>query len=239
MADDISLDELLALVSSKRARIVLEHIIRNGQITTEELKDLGYNHPPRAARDVRESGIPLITFSVTSSDGRSIAAYKLGDLSQIRTAKSGGRTNFSKAFKKLLYEEYSQGHCNICYGEYAERYLQIDHRIPYEISGDDTGYTERPEDYMLVCGSCNRAKSWSCEHCPNWTKRSQAVCAVCYWANPESYSHIALQEVRRLDLNWSGKEAAVYDALKAQAEANRLPVPTYVKRLLARLLSGH
>lgn len=56
-------------VTAKRPRIVIEHILTHGYITTEELKEqYGYNHPPRAARDVREQGIPLETFRVTGSD---------------------------------------------------------------------------------------------------------------------------------------------------------------------------
>ncbi len=45
--------ELLESVKATRPRTVIEHILENGQITTEELKDTyGYNHPPRAIRDV-------------------------------------------------------------------------------------------------------------------------------------------------------------------------------------------
>ncbi|HNU03736.1 MAG TPA: HNH endonuclease, partial [Anaerolineae bacterium] len=64
-------------VTAKRPRTVIDHILTHGHITTEELKELyGYNHPPRAARDVREQGIPLETFRVTGSDGRKIGAYR-------------------------------------------------------------------------------------------------------------------------------------------------------------------
>mgnify|MGYP000914533606 CR=1 len=57
---DDKLQELLALVGSKRARVVVEHIAKNGYITTEDLERVyGYNHPPRAARDVRDAGVPL------------------------------------------------------------------------------------------------------------------------------------------------------------------------------------
>jgi len=46
-------------VTAKRPRTVIDHILKYGYITTQELKDqYGYNHPPRAARDVREQGIP-------------------------------------------------------------------------------------------------------------------------------------------------------------------------------------
>ena len=67
-------------VTGKRAKIVIDHILKHGYITTEELESkYGYNHPPRAARDVREKGIPLETFHVTNSQGRAIAAYRYGD----------------------------------------------------------------------------------------------------------------------------------------------------------------
>lgn len=51
--------ELCQAVTAKRPKTVIDHILKYGQITTEELKEkYGYNHPPRAVRDVRESGIP-------------------------------------------------------------------------------------------------------------------------------------------------------------------------------------
>ena len=47
--------DLLESVTAKRPRTVIQHILQHGYITSQELKDLyGYNHPPRAIRDVRE-----------------------------------------------------------------------------------------------------------------------------------------------------------------------------------------
>ncbi|MGQ9581820.1 MAG: HNH endonuclease signature motif containing protein [Armatimonadota bacterium] len=151
--------ELLPLIRNKRARVVIEHILEHGYITTEQLeKDYGYNHPPRAARDVREVGIPLETYRVKSSDGRSIAAYRFGDLNTIRKGRLQGRIAIPKQLKKRLYE-LTSGKCSICSGDFEERYLQVDHRIPYEISGDTNSGSWNVEDYMLLCRSCNRAKS--------------------------------------------------------------------------------
>jgi hypothetical protein len=67
----------LRAVTSKRPKTVIDHILKHGHITTDELKTLyGYDHPPRAARDVREAGIPLETFKVVSpTTGRKVAAY--------------------------------------------------------------------------------------------------------------------------------------------------------------------
>ena len=40
--------KLLKSVEAKRPKTVIDHILKHGQITTEELKDTyGYNHPPR------------------------------------------------------------------------------------------------------------------------------------------------------------------------------------------------
>lgn len=63
--------QLLSTIGSKRGKIVVEHIIDKGYITTEELSsEYGYKHPPRAARDVREAGIPLETFYMNNSEGK-------------------------------------------------------------------------------------------------------------------------------------------------------------------------
>jgi len=87
---------ILKKVKNKRAKIVIEHILQHGQVTTEDLERYGYKHPPRAARDVRELGIPLQTFRVSAADGRSIAAYRFGDLTQVRTGKLAQVTQFEK-----------------------------------------------------------------------------------------------------------------------------------------------
>lgn len=223
--------EVLKSLKNKRARIVIEHIIEHGSITTEELeKKYGYNHPPRAARDVREAGIPLETFRVKSSDGRSIAAYRFGDLSKVKKGKLKGRKVFPKKLKQKLYKE-AGGRCAICNGEFESRYLQIDHKVPYEIAGDNESIDTN--DYMLVCGSCNRAKSWSCEHCANWLHdKFPVICTRCYWSNPRDYTHIALREIRRLDIIWEGGEVEVYERLKGIAQRMNVKIPSYVKELI-------
>jgi hypothetical protein len=206
-------------------------------VTTEQLeKQYGYNHPPRAARDVREAGIPLETFSVKNSEGRTIAAYRFGNLNQIRFGRLAGRRTFSKKFRDELYIK-SGGKCSICSGIYEQRYLQVDHRIPYEVAGEILGELN-PEDFMLVCGSCNRAKSWSCEHCANWQiGKSGQVCLKCYWANPENYVHVALREVRRTDILWNEDEVQLYENLKEAAAKSDFPIPEYVKKVIAKHLT--
>jgi len=219
-------------ITNKRAKIVIEHILKHGFITTEDLENTyGYNHPPRAARDVREAGIPLETFKVKSSEGKSIAAYKFGDINNLQTNRMKGRVSFSKEFKKTLYET-SNKRCAVCNGNFVERYLQIDHKIPYQIGGDLSEAVEI-DDFMLLCGSCNRAKSWSCEHCKNWqSEHDPSVCLRCYWGSPTHYDHIALKDIRRLDLLWEGEEVKSYDKLNKAADKKQIKLGELVKQII-------
>ena len=131
----------------------------------------------------------------------------------------------------------NRSRCHICFQAYQERYLQIDHRIPYEVAGDIKFDEHDVSSYMLLCGSCNRAKSWSCEHCHNWTDlRVRQTCGSCYWASPEIYRHIAMQDARRVDLVWLEEEVEVYDKLQAKAGATSEAMPDYVKALLRKTI---
>jgi len=87
-------------------------------------------------------------------------------------------------------------------------------------------------EYMLLCASANRAKSWSCENCENWLVKEVDNCRSCYWAYPENYNHVALKEIRRFDVLWIGGEIAEYDQLKEQAAKDEKRIPEYVKDVL-------
>ena len=220
-------------VKGKRPLAVINHILKHGQVTTEELKELyGYNHPPRAARDVRECGVPLETIRVRASDGRKIGAYRFGDPSKIERHKLSGRKTFSKAFKQLLLER--QGATCALTGEpYYPRYLSIDHRVPYEVAGDNVAQEDDPDSFMLISAAAQRQKSWSCEHCDNWLRgKDPRVCHKCYWASPEGYDHIATEERRRLELVWVDSEIHEYEQLSKEAKQNGAPLADYVKSLL-------
>ena len=225
--------ERLKLVTKRRPKAVVDHILQHGFVTTEELTTLyGYEHAPRAARDVREEGIPLETFRVKNSSGRSIGAYRFGDLSLLRKDRVGGRVAFSKKFKRDLAEQ-SGLRCAVCSTAYENRYLQVDHRVPYEVAGDTSPGDRKLQDYMLLCATCNRAKSWSCEHCENWlAEKKPELCATCYWASPGNYQHIALRPIRRLDVIWERDEVTDYDQLKQRAQASQKNLPDFVKAVL-------
>ncbi len=224
-------------VKAKRPRTVIEHILKHGYITTEELKNkYRYNHPPRAARDVREQGIPLETFRVTGSDGRKIGAYRFGDPKKARFSKLHGRTAFSKKLKKELLKR--QGNkCAIYLEEFDEMELQIDHRVPFEVAGDDPDNMNNIDDYMLLSGSANRAKSWSCEHCVNWLELKKVeICKKCYWAYPDNYEHIAMRPIRRVDIIWTGEEVSSYEKLKEKTLELQKDIPSFIKELIEKNL---
>ena len=225
-------------VTAKRPRTVIEHILKNGFITTEELRDTyGYNHPPRAARDVREQGIPLETFRVEGADGRKIGAYRFGDPQKARFSNLSGRTAFSKELKEQLFERYG-ARCAIYLEKFPPNELQIDHRIPFEVIGDDEEKLYDPDTYMLLSASANRAKSWSCEHCANWQElKEPEICRKCYWAYPEEYDHVAMRPIRRADIMWSGGEVSIYDRLKERTLELQRDLPEYVKCLIERHLN--
>ncbi|MEI7729195.1 MAG: HNH endonuclease [Verrucomicrobiota bacterium] len=224
-------------VTAKRPKTVIDHLLKHGFITTQELKDdYGYNHPPRAVRDVKEHGIPIEMFRVAGNDGRKIAAYRFGDPSKARAGQQLGRTVLSKELKEKLIA--AQGECCAIYMErFPARELQIDHRIPFEVLGDVPGAESDPGGYMLLCGSANRAKSWSCEHCVNWLELKQAgICRSCYWAFPDNYSHVAMREARRADILWTEQEVQSYEELKRRTLQLQKNIPGYVKEIIAQHL---
>jgi len=225
--------KLCKSVAAKRPKTVIDHILRHGFITTQELKDkYGYNHPPRAVRDVKEHGIPIEMFRVEGSDGRKIAAYRFGDPKKARFGKQAGRTAFTKEIKDKLIALHG-ARCAIYLEPFPERELQIDHRIPFEVLGDIRSVKPKPGDFMLLCGSANRAKSWSCEHCVNWLElKKPNICRSCYWAYPDNYTHIALRQIRRADIMWTEREVEVYEKLKKRTLQLQKNIPGYVKEIV-------
>ena len=226
--------DLLESVTAKRPKTVIQHILEHGFITSEELKNTyGYNHPPRAIRDVREYGIPLVTYRVTGSDGRSIAAYKFGDPADVKNnlSKAAGRTVLSKALKQALIEKYGS-QCFVYLETMDESILQVDHRIPYEIGGE---HDENDIDYyMLLSPSANRAKSWTCEHCENWERKDSSFCLHCFWAHPENYEHVAGKYEKIVSVVFTGDEIEDYHKLVAISGEEK--AQDLIKRLIHEYL---
>src|SRR5262245_7475015 len=100
-------EKVIAEGKNRRAIAVLKVLLDKGAISTDDLQEMGYNHPPRAVGDVRDAGIPIITGSATSKNtGRRMAVYTFGDASQIQEGRIGGRSALPKKFKAALIERY-------------------------------------------------------------------------------------------------------------------------------------
>lgn len=214
----------IAQVTNKRARVVLDTIARNGQITTEQLKQLGYDHPPRAARDVRELGFTLVTTMVKNLAGKRMAAYTLAlDFEAGKT----GRLQVPKRERDNIIEA-AGGKCQLCG---AMHDLQVDHRVPYQVAGESL--KGQANAYMVLCGTCNRRKSWICEHCPNLLKlRRSTICGSCYWANPEEHTHVAMEQIRRIDLVFGSNEAKQFDKFRKRCKTRGISVAQEIKEFL-------
>lgn len=221
----------LAAEPNSRSSKALRAMLENGYVTTDDLNTLGHNHPPRAIGDVRDAGIPVVTEKVRTASGKQMARYRLGSAEDIQEDRHGGRTVLPKAFKADLLARYGSADC-ITGAKLDPRVLQIDHRVPYRVAGD-AGLADRDTSaYMPLDASSQRAKSWSCEHCPNFRElRDPEVCMSCFWAYPEDYRHIAMQQIRRTDIVWKGDDVSVHDRLKAEADR----AGTSMSELLLRL----
>jgi hypothetical protein len=230
--------ELLAAaakVTTKRGKILVKYLLEHGEVSTETLETVhGLMDAASAARDVKDAGVPLATRRGKRANGRQMVIYSFGDPSLIRGDRFQGRKTFPKGFKDTLATKYGE-RCALCSTPYELAHLQIDHRIPYQIAGEDAEVERSSDEYMLLCRSCQRSKSWACEHCDNWREgRQPDICGTCYWAFPEDYTHIALKDHRRLEIVWLGeKEVVEHTKLKELANRNAVALPLYAKAALA------
>lgn len=144
-----------------------------------------------------------------------------------RSEENKGTDGAYARLESALIERYG-ARCSIYLEEMEPTELQIDHRIPYEIGGEvDVGGID---SFMLLSPSANRAKSWACEHCENWTRKNPFFCVRCFWAHPENYEHIAGKERRMVSVMFSGDEVADYEKLMEQA--GDVSAQTLIKQIL-------
>lgn len=226
----------LAKKLGKRPRTVLEKLLENGSISTYELGQLGYDQPPRAAQDLKEAGVRLITKQGKHpKSGSRMGIYHLHPEQPLLTGRFTGRKAFPKAFREKVYA-YFNNKCNICNVEYDTTMLQIDHRIPYIVAGEIKQL--RVQDFQPLCGSHQRTKSWVCEHCRNRERRLKRVCRTCYWAFPDKgYRHIATVPERRLDVTWKGpSELRLYTQLRRLCTKEAVDLQTMIKIIIGQYL---
>ena len=208
----------------KRAEVAFKHILKYGYVTTEILKNkYNYDHPPRAIRDLKDCGILIDSQMIYGSS--KYARYTLTTIKKIRA--QGRRVPFPKNFKQKISTLCI---CAICNVKLTDRYLQIDHRIPFIILGDQID--RDPKNFMLLCASCNRAKGWSCQNCENYKSKIQSTCRKCYWSCPKKYEHVAMMNMRRADIMWQDKETRNYDNILKNADKHKMHVSEYIKKML-------
>lgn len=221
-------DEFVAFLASikpKRVRRFIDAILAKGFVTTEDIKNQGYGHPPRSAQDAKDHGIPLIT---TPLSGRGYA-YTFGDFAGARP-EFIGRAAISKSFRDEMLQHYG---CREAFsGQVVDsRLLQIDHRVPYQVGGDPP-LPRSTRDYMLLGRHSQREKSAFCERCPNFQHRDPAVCRTCFFASPEHYDHIGTRSRRRLVIEFdTDLELDVHSRLGDDKQA-------HVKAILTSALAG-
>jgi hypothetical protein len=90
---------------------------------------------------------------------------------------------------------------------------------------------------MLLSPSANRFKSWTCEHCDNWTTQDKNICQKCFWAYPEKYEHIAGKQQRIIWLVFSDSEILDYERLLSQHDLNE--AKTIIKSLIFDYLKNY
>ena len=221
--------------TSGRSRVLVEHILDNGYVTTATLASLGYEHPPRAAADVRDRGIPLQTV-IKTVDGKRIGHYRFPDGFKELDRRGSGRVAISRKFQREVLDHYDS--IDIFTGtEWDRGQLQIDHRIPFRISGDPMKPFD-VDDFMPVSPAMNRIKSWACEACPNWSEKLLGTCGSCYWAGPDrDYEHVATIPERRLAIVWQAHEVKEFDRLLEHSSDMGVTVALMAKKLIAEKLA--
>lgn len=224
--------EFIAQGKNKRAMTVLRLLLKNGSVTTSEIQEEGYDHPPRAIGDVRDAGFPLVREFFTDAGGRRMGRFRFGRAADVRDGKFEGRTVIPRAFRNKLLEHYGAAD-RITGAAMPPTMLQVDHRIPFRVGGDAGLAEERVEDFMLLDASSQRSKSWACEGCRNFRELLKpAVCATCFWASPEAYEHVAMEVMRRTDILWRGDDVQAHDRLRKRAEAEGISMAEAVLRLV-------
>jgi hypothetical protein len=223
-------EEFVAGRPTGRVSTLLREILQNGFVTTEGLQKLGLSEPRRARQDAVDQGWPIKTETVKLSDGRRIASYSLATAADIIEGRKG-RQAVPKAFRTLLLQYYGSKDA-ISGIQLAPRSLTVDHRIPYQIGGD-RGLAERDVSaFMLLDGSSQRSKSYSCEQCMNFREiKKSEICENCYWARPEHYEHVAMEYLRRTDIIWQGNDISVHDRLRERAEHQGTTVADLLRAL--------
>ncbi len=227
-------EQHLATKPNSRAAKAIRAILDKGSVTTADLAVLGYDHPPRAAQDVKDATLPLIMKMVRRADGKRMASYRFPTEAEAVAGRAlrSGRLNVRPMFRRELMKHYGSAD-TITGAKLPATMLTVDHRVPFQVSGDAGLEDEDISQFMLLDRSMQSVKAWTCRHCPNVTTGllDPEVCGRCFWAYPESYDHVATVEVRRTDIVWQGSDIPLHDRLQERAKNEGVTVAELLKQL--------
>lgn len=198
--------------ASKRAREVARIILDRGSCTTSDLEELGYKHAPRAVKDLKDAGVEILTAMESYTDPSNGQQKRRARYAVVGVDPSKeSRRQFSKAISDAVK---TPGKCEVCGSPPP---LQVDHRIPFDIAGET--YPHVVSELMPLCPSCNRSKSWTCEHCPNWKVKHKEMCRTCMWASPREYKHVAGEERREVRITLTDPQDVLrFDLIRPDAK---------------------
>ena len=171
-------DALLSPELSTRGKYVAQVILERGSVTCEIISK-EYQEYRRAIKDLRDVGVTL------SKPGQE---YYFDPQSFVEAKES--RNPLSTQEIQALLKKHPR--CTICH---QGGHLQGDHRVPWDIVGNQRYKLEGIQAFMALCPSCNTKKRDVCKPCPK-----TMPCNDCYWAYPEKYTHIACLVMVRFEL---------------------------------------
>jgi hypothetical protein len=212
-----------------REKGVLAIYLRQGFITKQDCTDAGFDVV--VTRDLTKHGL------VFGDQGGRI--YLDFGLSNERLASSTGGFQTLPARKRDEFLRESHLTCALCRCQFEKKRLCGDHRVPHRVAGNRLTEQEGMLAYQVLCYTCNNRKQKACAACPNQqTKRDIEMCRSCFWAYPDTYTHVAGQPERRLEIVLQGLEADVLlTRLQESARANGRTLSKEVIERLSLLLS--
>jgi len=237
MASNPSIDKeayrkILPLVKKETARgaKLLTALIEKGEMTTKELEESGYGHPPRVRMDLQDIGIEIGTHyrNPHPQSGNRMGTYYLMSPKPGEITKK--RSPPPKSFKKKLVKNHNHV-CAITQYVFPENELQMDHRVPFLVGGDPDSY--ELDDWMPLSGSAQMLKKKACDDCENSSAKDVKICGTCYWAFPERYNHVATIPQSVATMVFRGDvEVELFQKISDIARKNELTVNEVIKSIL-------
>jgi hypothetical protein len=200
-----------------------------GWTSGKEIK-ISYDHSPRVLADLKDYGIPILAESRATRDDSKSHHYRLGRKENILRQPLKGRSALRKAIKRELLTKFGNRD-SFTQIEFPESSLQIDHRIPFRVSGDN------PENlvvdrFMLLSASSQRAKAMACKRCRNMSEGVLGHCRSCYWASPEGYDHVELTKAKITIIVWNEEDEDLLSSLTLSSARNNKNTSDEIKAAL-------